>query len=199
MAATSSGGTGPGTGAMPVDLNMLKGSKAVALAAGVISLGIGIAVMVWPEHAVKAMAIIIGIGFLISGIASTLDALFTHRAGSYWGLMLVRGVLDIIVGLAAVFYPDITVAIVCILVGLNLIIGGAIQVVLSRQVPPDLEARSRYLWRGIFWMIFGLIIIAIEGQAAVALAFVVGAFFALSGLMLIFLGMQLGKAERELT
>src|SRR5437899_2694872 len=113
MAASSSGGVDSGSGTMPVDLNMLKGSKAVALGAGVISLGSGIAVMGWPEHAVKAIAIIVGIGFLISGIAGTLDALFTHRAGSYWGLMLVRGVLDIIVGLAAVFYPDITVAIVC--------------------------------------------------------------------------------------
>lgn len=194
MTASTTGGA---SGMAPFDPAILKGSRTVALVAGVISLGIGIAVMAWPEHAVKALAIIVGLGLLFSGVATTLDALFTHRAGSYWGLMLAHGILNILVGLAAVFYPDVTVAIVAILVGINLVIGGGIQIFLSRQVPPELETRSRYLWRGILWVVFGLVVIAIEGQAAVVLAFVVGAFFALSGLLLLFLGFQIGKIDAD--
>jgi uncharacterized membrane protein HdeD (DUF308 family) len=181
-----------------VDLNVLKGSRAVALTVGAISLVIGIVAMAWPDHTVKAVAVVVGIGFLIAGIAQTLDALVTHRAGTYWGLLLIRGLLDLVVGLVAIFYPEITVAIVCILVGLNLVIGGIIQIVLSRRVPKGLEARSMYLWRGIFWIVFGVIVIAVEGMAAVVFTFVVGIFFVLSGVLLLVLGFRLGKAEREL-
>jgi uncharacterized membrane protein HdeD (DUF308 family) len=185
-------------GVDPVDLDVLKGSRTVALVVGVISLVIGVVAMVWPDHTVKAVAVVIGIGFAISGIATILDALFTHRAGSYWGLLLFRGALDLVVGLIAIGYPDITVNIVCILIGLNLIIGGILQLVLSRQVPKGVENHSFYLWRGVFWILFGLGLLAVQGMAAVAFTFVVGFFFFLSGVLFIVLGLRLGKAEREL-
>ncbi len=181
-----------------VDVSVLRGSRAAALTVGAISLIIGVVAMAWPDHTVKAVAVVIGIGFVIAGIAQTLDALVTHRAGTYWGLLLLRGVLDLVVGLVAIFYPDITVNIVCILIGLNLVIGGVIQLVLSRRVPKDLEERSLYLWRGIFWILFGIVVIAVEGMAAVVFTFVVGIFFFLSGVLLLALGFRLGKAEREL-
>ena len=55
-----------------------------------------------------------------------------------------------------------------------------------------------YLWRGVFWIVFGVIVIAVEGMAAVVFTFVVGIFFFLSGVLLLVLGFRLGKAEREL-
>lgn len=182
----------------PIDLDVVKGSRAVALTVGAISLIIGVVAMAWPDHTIKAVAVVVGIGFVIAGIAQTLDALVTHRAGTYWGLMLVRGLLDLVVGLVAIFYPDITVNIVCLLIGLNLVIGGILQIVLSRRVPDGLEQRSRYLWRGIFWIVFGIVIVAVQGMAAVWFTFIVGFFFFLSGVMLLVLGYHLGKAEREL-
>lgn len=198
MGAPMAGGSG-GPELDPIDLGVLKGSRTVAIASGVISLALGVAVMVWPDHAIKAVAVIAGIFFLISGIATTLDALFTHRQGSYWGLLLFRGILDIVVGLVAIFYPEITVAIVAILVGANLFIGGIVQLALARQVPKDVEQHSHYLWRGIFWMIAGVVVALFAGAAATLFAFVVGAMITLSGIMLLFIGFQLGKAERQLT
>lgn len=188
-----------GPGIDPIDLGVLKGSRTVAIVSGVVSLALGIAVMVWPDHAIKAVAVIAGIFFLISGVATTLDALFTHRQGSYWGLLLFRGLLDIVVGLVAIFYPEITVAIVAILVGANLFVGGIVQLVLARQVPKGLEEHSHYLWRGVLWMVAGVVVALFAGAAATLFAFVVGAMITLSGIMLLFIGLQLGKAERQLT
>ena len=39
---------------------------------------------------------------------------------------------------------------------------GIIQIVLSRRVPKGLEERSMYLWRGVFWILFGIIVIAAD-------------------------------------
>lgn len=182
----------------PFDLSLLKGSRAFAISGGVVFLVIGIVLLAWPKETFKALAVIIGIGLVIGGIAHALDALVTHRSGSYWGLLLARGVLDIIVGVFAIAYPDITVALVAIFVGADLIVGGVIQIVVSRQAATEVEERSRFLWRGILWIVGGLVIIALPGASVTLFAWIVGFVFVLSGLMMLVVGFQLGKAERQL-
>ncbi len=188
-----------GTGLDPIDLSILRGSRTAAITAGVVSLAIGVAVMAWPNHVLHAIAVIAGIGFLLSGAASTFDALVTHRAGSYWGVLLARGIIEMGLGVAVIAYPTESVIIVAILIGLNLIIGGVVQLLLARQVPKGLEDRSHYLWRGALWIVAGVLVIALPGESAAVLAFIVGFFFVLSGVLLLFLGLQLGRAERAVS
>jgi len=188
-----------GSGAVgPTDLQLLKGSRSVAIGAGVVSVLAGLAVLVWPEHVLKAIAIIAGICFVLSGVALVIDALVTHRAGSYWGLMLAHGAFNVVLGLVVIGYPNETVKIVAFLIGLNLVITGIVQLVLSRQVPKDVEGHSHYLWRGVLWILAGLVVMFLPGESATVLAMIVGFFFVLSGALLLYLGLQLGKAEREL-
>lgn len=187
-----------GSGLDPFDLSVLKGSRALALAGGVVFLAIGVVLLVWPKETFKALAVIIGIGLVIGGIAHALDALVTHRSGSYWGLLLARGILDVLVGLFAIAYPDITVALVAIFVGADLIIGGVIQIVVSRRASTEVEERSRFLWRGILWIVGGLIIIVLPSASVTLFAWIVGFFFVMAGAMMVAVGFQLGKAERDL-
>jgi uncharacterized membrane protein HdeD (DUF308 family) len=188
----------PGNGLDPFDLSLLKGSRTLALLSGVAFLCIGIALLVWPDESAEIVAMIVGIGLVIGGIVHALDALVTHRSGSYWGLLLVRGLLDILVGLVAIFYPDITVLIVALFVGVDLIIGGVIQIVVSRQAATEVEERSHFLWRGILWIVGGLVIVALPGAGVTVFAWIVGFFFVLGGAMMLAVGFTLGKAERSL-
>ena len=191
--------TNPSGGELdPFDLSVLKGSRALAIAGGVVFLAIGVTLLVWPKETFKALAVIIGIGLVIGGIAHALDALVTHRAGSYWGLLLARGVLDIVVGLFAIFYPSITVGLVAIFVGADLIIGGVIQIVVSRRASTEVEERSHFLWRGILWILGGIVIIAFTSASITVFAWIIGFFFVLSGIMMLAVGFQLGRAERQL-
>jgi uncharacterized membrane protein HdeD (DUF308 family) len=183
----------------PFDLSVLKGSRTLAIVGGIVFVAIGVTLLVWPKETFKALAVIIGIGLVIGGIAHSLDALVTHRSGSYWGLLLARGLLDIAVGLFAIVYPDITVALVAIFVGVDLMIGGVIQIVVSRRASTEVEERSRFLWRGILWILGGIVIVALPGASITLFAWIIAFFFLLSGLMMLVVGFQLGKAERQLT
>ena len=188
----------PGDGLDPFDLSLLKGSRTLALVSGIAFLAIGIALLVWPDESAELVAMIVGIGLVLGGIVHTLDALVTHRSGSYWGLLLIRGLLDILVGLVAIFYPDITVLIVALFVGVDLIIGGIIQIVVSRRAATAVEERSHFLWRGILWVVGGLVIVALPGAGITVFAWIVGFFFVMSGGMMLAVGFTLGKAERNL-
>ncbi len=184
-------------GIEPFDLGLLKGSRALALLGGVAFVAIGIAVLVWPNRSAELVAMIVGIGLVLGGIVHALDAIVTHRSGTYWGLLLARGVLDVLVGLVAIFYPDITVVIIAIFVGIDLIIGGVIQIVVSRRADTEVEARSHFLWRGGLWILGGVVVVALPGLGITVFAWIVGFFFVLAGGLMLAVGITLGRAERS--
>lgn len=178
-------------------LAVIRGSRTLAIVAGLIALGAGIVLLAWPDRTVTVVAVIVGLFLILSGLAQALDALVTHRRGTYWGLLLLRGVIDLGVGLAAVFWPDITVWVLVVLIGIELLIGGLVSLVTAFRVPKELEQRSHFMWRGIVSIVGGLILLVWPGQTVMVLAVVLGIYLVVMGLALLFAGFELGKAERQ--
>ncbi len=177
-------------------LAVLRSSRAVAIVAGLIALVAGIVVLAWPDQTVQVVARVVGVFLIIAGLAQIIDALVTHRQGTYWGLLLLRGLIDLAIGVVAVAWPDITVWALVVLIGLELIIGGIVSVIVSFRTPKELESRSRYLWRGIITIIAGVVVIAWPDATVFVVALVLGIYLVILGLILLWAGFQLGKVER---
>jgi uncharacterized membrane protein HdeD (DUF308 family) len=177
-------------------LAVLRSSRAVAIVAGLIALVAGVVVLAWPDQTVQVVARVVGVFLIIAGLAQIIDALVTHRQGTYWGLLLLRGVIDLAIGVVAVAWPDITVWALVVLIGLELIIGGIVSVVVSFRTPKEFESRSRYLWRGIITIIAGVVVIAWPDATVLVVAIVLGVYLVILGLVLLWAGYQLGKVER---
>lgn len=175
---------------------LLRTSRALALVGGLIALGAGIVVLAWPDRTITVIARVVGIFLILGGLAQIIDALMTRKAGTYWGFVLLRGVLDLAIGVVAVVWPDITIWVLVVLIGLELIIGGFISLVISMRVPKELEARSRYLWRGILSIIGGLVVIVWPDATVLVVAVVLGIYLVIFGLVLLYTGYQLGKIDR---
>ena len=78
----------------------------------------------WPDRTWTVVARFIGIFFVVIGFGQAVEAVTTHRQGTYWGLLLLRGVINLGVGLALLFWPSATVTVVVWLVGLDLVLTG---------------------------------------------------------------------------
>ena len=120
----------------------------------------------------------------------------TRKAGTYWGLLLFHGLLDIGIGIAAIVWPDVTVNVLVILLGIDLILGGLISVLVARQAPKELG--GRHMWPGVVSMLAGLVVVVWPSETVTVMAIVVGIYFVLFGLLLLVTGYQLGKVERSL-
>ncbi|MEJ5255397.1 MAG: DUF308 domain-containing protein [Acidimicrobiales bacterium] len=177
-------------------LALLRTSRSVALTAGVLALIGGVLVLAWPGKTIATIAIVIGIFLAVGGLAQIIDAVMTHRAGTYWGLLLVRGLLDLAVGLLAVFWPGITVWALVLLVGIELILAGVVSVLVSFRVPKALEQHSRFLWRGVLSILVGIVVIAWPAATVLVVALLIGSYLVLFGLVLLWTGYQLGKIDR---
>jgi len=96
-----------------------KGGRIVS---GVIALVAGLVLVFWPDASVKTVAVVVGVAFLIWGVAWAVAALVDRGEG--WGVALGFSVLLAIVGIVFIVWPGPTIALLMILVGLSAILFG---------------------------------------------------------------------------
>jgi uncharacterized membrane protein HdeD (DUF308 family) len=96
--------------------------KAGRIVSGVIALAIGIGLIVWPDTSVKTVAILVGLAFLIWGIAWAVAALVDRGEG--WGVAFGFSIVLVIVGAVFIAWPGPTIAIMMALVGIAAIVFG---------------------------------------------------------------------------
>jgi uncharacterized membrane protein HdeD (DUF308 family) len=95
----------------------------------------GLVLLLWPLSGAFSLTLILTLFLVLEGIASIMLAL-SHRRGfsARWGLMLVSGVVDLILG-AIVFIglPGTVVWAIGLLVGINLVFGGSALISMALQ------------------------------------------------------------------
>ena len=160
------------------------------LIAGLLCIAMGIVVFVFPMESYVTLAILFGVLMLVVGAAQLIVA---NTSGNYLamrGYMLVGGVLDLILGIFLCVYPDVTLFIVPVLMGLWLmyhsfmiialggdmetfrisgsglvIVGGILLLLLSLLVlvnPLGTGIATVVIFAGIGLLLFGLLLSALS-------------------------------------
>jgi uncharacterized membrane protein HdeD (DUF308 family) len=95
-------------------------SALLSLAAGVLLIG-------WPGQGVISLTLVLGVFFVMEGVASIMYALEHRRELSgRWGWMVAAGILDIVIaGMIITGLPGSAGWAIGLLVGINLVFGGA--------------------------------------------------------------------------
>jgi uncharacterized membrane protein HdeD (DUF308 family) len=114
------------------------GSKTGRVVAGVIAIIAGVALIAWPEASVKTVAVIVGLAFLVSGIAVAVAAISARSEG--YGAVVGFGVVLAIVGLVFIIWPGPTVTLLMVLVGLAALLFGIAAIVQALSLRRALKA-----------------------------------------------------------
>jgi uncharacterized membrane protein HdeD (DUF308 family) len=117
------------------------GGKTGRIVAGVISIVAGVALIVWPEASVKTVAVIVGLAFLISGVAVAVAAVSSRGEG--YGAVVGVGAVLAVIGLVFIIWPGPTVTLLMVLVGLAALLFGIGAIVQALSLRRALEGRAR--------------------------------------------------------
>ena len=109
-------------------------SQGWAVALGILEVGIGIALWVWPGPTLLVVAAFIGWWVMFSGIMTIAGAITGRGVNPYWGLMLAFGILEVGISFWLLGRPDITLVAALLAIGLWSIVYGIIQMVLAFDV-----------------------------------------------------------------
>ncbi|MCG9477116.1 MAG: DUF308 domain-containing protein [Actinomycetia bacterium] len=179
-------------------MDLLRGSRITAYSIGFISLVAGLVLLFRPDREDSIVAIIIGFLFVVSGFGQAAEAVTTHRKGSYWGLLLIRGLINFGFGLALIFWTGPTVLVIVWLVGLDFVITGLLAIVVSFMLGKD-GGRRGLLIEGLITIAIGIVVMAWPEATTSVLGVVIGIGLALLGLLFLFSGYQLSKVKATLT
>lgn len=98
-----------------------------------------------------------------------------------WWLLLAGGVASLIIGVLLLVWPNETLATVAVIVGIYLLLAGAVQIGLAFAEPSD--SRGGALLRGAVAGIAGLIVIRHPGDTTLLIALAIGIVFVITGVM----------------
>ena len=97
-------------------------SRAGRIFAGLLAIVAGIVLIAWPGASIKTVAVVVGVSFLIWGVAVAIAALMDRGEGS--GVIAAFGALLAVVGIIFIVWPGPTVTILMVLVGASAILFG---------------------------------------------------------------------------
>jgi uncharacterized membrane protein HdeD (DUF308 family) len=108
------------------------GSRIWAVVLGILLVIGGIVVIAWPGVTFLVIAIVWGITMLVGGIARAVAAGMLRGYG--WGWLIVLGILEAILGIVMLAWPDVTAYVILLLIGIYSMVAGILQIILSFQL-----------------------------------------------------------------
>jgi uncharacterized membrane protein HdeD (DUF308 family) len=127
----------------------------LVLAYGIVTLGLGVVLVVWPDATVTVFTVLLAIQLIVAGIFRIVSALSADRAdGGVRALIGLSGGLSLIVGLLILRDPLQSVLVLGMILGVFWVIAGVIDI-LGAMVAPGPSGRGWEFFTGIVSMLAG--------------------------------------------
>jgi len=157
---------------------------------GLLAVVFGVLVLAWPgitllalTYVFAAYVLVDGIGMIVTGVRA--------RGGRRWFYVLA-GVVGVIAGLAAAFWPEVTLLVLVVWAGAWAVVTGVLEIAAAVSA----EGSDRWLTAlaGVLSIVAGLFILIWPGIGALALATVLGIYALAAGLSLLWAAWQARRA-----
>ena len=166
----------------------------VLLIRGLVALLFGTMAFAWPGATLVALVLLYGAYAFVDGVT----ALSVGVTARNWWLVL-SGLAGVAVGIGTFFYPGITAIALFYLIAGWAIVRGIFEIVAAIELRKMISGGWALVLGGIFSVIFGLLFVAYPAPGVLALAWLIGAYALVFGVVTIVLAFMLhalpGKLE----
>ncbi|MEN8234124.1 MAG: HdeD family acid-resistance protein [Actinomycetota bacterium] len=162
------------------------------LVSGVLSVGIGAALLFWPDKTLGVVGWLIGFWMLFFGIIRFLIALFGGESEGRWILLLV-GVIGIVLGIVVMKNPAETIGIIVLIAAIFWVISGLFDVFRGFK-DGDLPGRGWVIFGGALAIVAGAIVLLWPAASILVLAIIAGIYFLMDGALQIVAAFKIKNA-----
>jgi uncharacterized membrane protein HdeD (DUF308 family) len=168
---------------VPVSINRLAEHWGLVLAYGLVTLGLGIALVVWPEASVTVFTALIAIQLVIAGIFRIVSALsMSGLDGGIRALVGLSGGVALIVGLLVLRDPLQTVVVLGLILGVWWVVAGVIDI-LGAFLSPGSSRRGWNIVSGVISVLAGGFLLVYTDISLHVLVVFGGIWLILAGLL----------------
>ncbi|HZZ91306.1 MAG TPA: HdeD family acid-resistance protein [Usitatibacter sp.] len=158
---------------------------------GVAALIFGVLAILLPGVTLLVLVALFAAYALITGIAEIVAAMRARREHRGWGLLLSLGIVAVAAGILAVVYPGITAFMLVILMGVNAIFTGALDIAIAIRLRRVIRNEWMLILAGVVSLVFGVLVLAYPAGGALALVWLVSFYAIVTGVLFIALSVRL--------
>lgn len=164
---------------------------------GVIAILFGVLALAWPAVTLLSLGVLFAAFALAGGATWTFGAVQHRKADEHWWVLLLLGVASLAAGFVAALYPGLTAVALVILVGANALVSGFIDIAVAIRLRKLMRGEWLLVLSGIVSLLFGTYLLLFPmGAGALALAFVIGVYAIVTGLLMLVLALRVRSWSR---
>jgi len=162
---------------------------------GVAAVIFGVLAFAWPGITLVVLTLFFGAYVLTDGILALMAA-YGRREDRrpVWPLVLV-GLLGVVAGVTTFLWPEMTALLLLMFIAVWALFIGIFQIAAAIRLRKEIDNEWMLGASGALSVLFGVLMIANTGAGAVAVAWMIGAYSIVFGLLLIALGVRLKKVR----
>ncbi|MBF9198096.1 HdeD family acid-resistance protein [Microvirga terrestris] len=169
---------------------------AVALR-GVFAIIFALIALFSPGATILSLVLFFSAYMLVDGVFGIVSGIRAASNNQRWGLLILEGILNILVGIIAFAMPGLTVLFFVTLVAVWSLITGILMIVAAFKLNPE-YGRGWLIFSGIVSVLFGIALLIAPLVGAVVLTWWLGAYALVFGIGLLVLAFKL-KGRRDTT
>lgn len=163
---------------------------------GVMGVVYGVIAMAWPQITILALVILFGAYAIVDGVTAIIMG-FSGRGGERW-LLLLTGVIGVIAGLVAFFWPGATALVLLWVIAFWAILSGFMYLVTAWRLRKEISGEWLMVLTGLASIALGVVLMIQPASGAVALVVTIGIFAVIWGIFSILLGLRMRGVSKNL-
>lgn len=164
---------------------------------GVIAIAFGAAAIFWPAITLVTLTALFAAFALLAGVLWLAAALRSRSSARRWRLPLLLGAFSVALGITAMLYPALTALALIVLLGVNALVTGAVDLVAALRLRKHIKGELLLVLSGVASLLFGAVVLMFPiGAGALALAWLVGLYAIVTGAMLLALSLNVRSWAR---
>ena len=151
---------------------------------GIVAIVFGVLAILWPGLTLLWLVALFA-GFAVLAGAASIMAALRARDQDGWGLALLLGIVSVIAGVLAIFYPGITALTLILLMGANALVTGVLDLVMAARLRKQMRGEWVLVAAGVVSIMFGAIVMIFPAAGALALVWFISFYATLTGVLLL--------------
>ena len=153
---------------------------------GLVAILFGLAALFWPGLILAVLIVLFGAYALVDGVLAVVAAFRSSGHGMRRPLLLIEGVIGILFGILALFWPDLTALTLLYIIAFWAILSGIARIVMAVMLRREIENEWSIALSGVLSVILGIVLVLLPGAGLVAYTWLVGLLALAVGIALIY-------------
>lgn len=163
------------------------------LVRGLVAIIFAVLTFTMPTITLALLVIFFGVYALVDGIFAIVSAVRVAHGQRRWGAFLGEGIVGIIIGLITLFVPVISLLFFIYCLAAWGIVTGILEIAAAVRLRRQVANEWLLVITGIISIVFGIVVFWAPGLGALAIAWWVGGYAFLFGILLITLALRLRR------